>query len=55
MSMDMYKEIGSGMPEAVVSLIYTCINRKGMSSNIEYKSDFLDIKFQFFKCTEPAG
>lgn len=41
MSMDMYKEIGSGMPGAVVSLTETCINRKGMLNNSEYNSDFI--------------
>lgn len=41
MSMDMYKEIGSGMPGAVVSLTETCTNRKGMLNNSEYNSDFI--------------
>ena len=40
MSMDVYKEIGSRMPGAVVSLNEVYINRKGMLSNSEYKGDF---------------
>lgn len=47
MSMDMYKEIGSGMPGAVVSLTGTCINRKGMLNNSEYNSDFYISNFSF--------
>lgn len=40
MSMDMYKEIGSGMPGAVVLLTWMYINRKRMLNNSEYNSDF---------------
>lgn len=35
MSMDMCKEIGSGMPGAVVSLASMCINIKWMLNNSE--------------------
>lgn len=38
--MDIYMKIGSGMPGAVLSLSWTCTNRKGMLSNSEYTSDF---------------